>query len=144
MIFFKVNDQQKSEMHNKVGRYRWGYHYNLFPEYKGWTRDQLFIGRHQHKDLKWTKLCQAPIQTHLKAFLGFLVKTKMKAYKKLTVAICCQIVARESVAPSSGDFRRWPAPRYVCGQDQEIWRKKVLVKYVLHRFRGRGRTSASV
>ena len=34
--------------------------------------------------------------------------------------MCCQIVARKSVAPSSGDFRRRPAPRYVCWQDQEI------------------------
>ena len=35
--------------------------------------------------------------TKLEAFLGFLVKTKMKAYKKLTVVMCCQIVARKSV-----------------------------------------------
>ena len=33
----------------------------------------------------------------LETFLGFLVKTKMKAYKKLTVVMCCQIVARKSV-----------------------------------------------
>ena len=36
--------------------------------------------------------------------MGILVKTKMKAYTKLTVVMCCQIVARKSVAPSSGDF----------------------------------------
>ena len=36
-------------------------------------------------------------------FLGFLVKTKIKAYKKMTVVMRCQIVARKSVAPSSGD-----------------------------------------
>ena len=30
-----------------------------------------------------------PIETRLKAFLGFLVKTKMKAYTKLTVVMCC-------------------------------------------------------
>ena len=51
--------------------------------------------------------------------MGFLVKTKMKAYAKLTVVMCCQIVARKSVAPFpaiSGDFQRRPAPRYACGQ----------------------------
>ena len=30
--------------------------------------------------------------------MGFLVKTKMNAYTKLTVVMCCQIVARKSVA----------------------------------------------
>ena len=43
--------------------------------------------------------------------MGFLVKIKMKAYKKLIVVMCCQIVARKSVAPSSGDFLWRPAPR---------------------------------
>ena len=28
----------------------------------------------------------------------------MKAYTKLTVLMCCQIVKRKSIAPSSGDF----------------------------------------
>ena len=73
------------EMHNNVGRWRWGYHYNLFPSYKRWTQDQLSMGRHPHKDLKWNELGLGPIQACLKAFLGFLVKTKMKAYTKLTV-----------------------------------------------------------
>ena len=54
------------------------------------------------------------MQTCLEAFLGFLAKTKMKAYTKLTVVMCCQIVARKSVAPSSGNFRRRSAPRYAC------------------------------
>ena len=36
---------------------------------------------------------------------------------QLTVVMCCQIAARKSVAPSSGDLRRRPAPRYACGQD---------------------------
>ena len=100
-----------SEMHNKVGRSRWGYHKILFPAYMGWTQDHLSIGRHQHKDLKWTELCLGQIQRRLEAFLGFLVKIKIKAYKKLTVVMCCQIVARKSVAPSSGDFRQRSAPR---------------------------------
>ena len=107
-IFLGANS---SEMHNKVGRYRWGYHYNLFPAYTGWTQDHLSIGRHPNKDLKWIELCLGPIQRRLEAFLGFLVKTQIKAYKKLTVVMCCQIVARKSVAPSSGDFRRQSAPR---------------------------------
>ena len=38
--------------------------------------------------------------------MGFLGETKMKADTKLTVVMCYQIVARKSVAPSSGDFRR--------------------------------------
>ena len=71
---------------------------------------------------------QFPIQTHLVAFLGFLRKTKIKAYTKLTVVRCCHIIARTSVAPSVGNFWRQPAPRYVCGQDQEFRRKAVLVK----------------
>ena len=132
-----------SERHNKVGRYRLGYNYNLFPAFKGWTQDQLSIGRHPLKDLKWTELCLGPIQTRLEVFLGFLVKTKMKAYKKLTVT-CCQIVARKSLALSSGNFRRQPAPRYACGEDQEFWRKKVLEKLSLHVFCSRCWTSASV
>ena len=50
----------------------------FFPAYKGWTQDQLSIGRHPHEDLKCTKLCLGPIQTRSEAFLGFLGKTKMK------------------------------------------------------------------
>ena len=101
----------------------------FFPAYKRWTQDQLFIKRHHHKDLKLTKL--GPIQTCLEAFLGFLGKTKMKAYKKLTVVLCCQIIDRKSVAPSSGNFRRRKVPWYVCGQDQEFRRKKSFSKIII-------------
>jgi hypothetical protein len=73
-----------------------------------------------HEDLKCTKLCLGPIQTCSEAFLGFLGKTEMKAYPKLTVVMCCQIVARKSVAPSSGNFRQRPALRYACSHDQEF------------------------
>ena len=83
----------------------------FFAAYTGGTRDHLSIGRHQHKDLKSTEICLGPIQRRLEAFLGILIKIKMKAYKKLTVIICCQIVARKSVAPSSSDFRQRSAPR---------------------------------
>ena len=55
--------------------------------------DQLFIKRQHHKDLKLTKLCLGIIQIRFKAFLGFLVKTKIKAYTKLTVVMSCQIVS---------------------------------------------------
>ena len=92
----------------------------FFPACKNWTQDQLSIGRHPHKYLKLTELCLGPIQTRLEASLGFLVKTKMKAYTKLTVVMCCQIVDRTCVAPYSGNFWRRPAPRYACGQDQEF------------------------
>ena len=101
----------------------------VFPAYKGWTQDQLSIRRHPYNDLKWTKLGLGPIQTRLEAIVGFLVKTKIKAHTKLTVVMCCQIVTRKSVAPSSGDFRQRPAPRYACGQDQESWRNIFLVKH---------------
>ena len=51
-----------------------------------------------------------PNSDTFRGILGFLVKTKMKAYTKLTVVMCCQIVDRKSVAPSSaifgGDRRR--------------------------------------
>ena len=101
-----------------------GYHYNLFPAYKGWTQDQLSIRRHPNEDLKYTKLCLGPIQTRSEAFLGFLGKTKMKAYRKLTIVMYCQIVAKKSVAPFSGDFWRRPATQYASRQDQEFLRKK--------------------
>ena len=55
--------------------------------------------------------------------------------------MCCQIVDRKSIAPSSGNFWWLPALRFACGQDQEFGRKKVLVNKLLHRFRGRGWTS---
>ena len=67
------------------------------------------------------ELYLGPIHRRLEAFLGLLVKSKMNT--KLTVVMCCQILVRKSVAPSSGDFRQRPAPRYSCGQDQEFWRK---------------------
>ena len=60
--------------------------------------------------------------------MGFLVKTKIKAYKKLTAVICCQIVARKSVASSSGDFRRRSAPRRACGPDEEYTKIKKIQK----------------
>ena len=78
--------------------------------------------------MNWIMFSWGPIQTRLEAFLGFLVKTKMKAYRKL---MCCQIVARKSVAPSSGYFQRRPAPRYACGQDQEFWKKTSFSKIVI-------------
>ena len=82
-----------------------------FSSIHGMDTDHLFIERHQHKDFKSTELCLGPIQRRVEAFLGFLVKIKMKAYGKLTVVMCCQVVARKSVAPSSSDFRRQSAPR---------------------------------
>ena len=63
-----------------------------------------------HKDLKKTKLCIGPILTRLEAFLGFLVKTKMKAYTKLTIAMCCQIFTRRSLAAISACDRRRGRP----------------------------------
>ena len=45
---------------------------------------------------------------NLEAFLVFLEKKKTE--KKLTVVLWCQIVDRNSVAPSSGDLQQRPAP----------------------------------
>ena len=59
----RLNQSRGQIIWNKVGKWRWRYHYNLFPACKGWTRDQLSIGRHPHKDLKLTELCSDPIQT---------------------------------------------------------------------------------
>ena len=48
--------------------------------------------------------------------MGFLAKTKMKAYTKLTVIMCCQIIARKSeaqlaqLAAISGGERRRGTP----------------------------------
>ena len=38
--------------------------------------------------------------------MGFLSKNKIKAYTKLTVVMCCQIVDRKSVAAIFGGDRR--------------------------------------
>ena len=57
---------------------------HLLPAYMLWDLHQLCIKRHHYKDLKWTKFCLGPIHTCLEAFLGFLGKTKIKAYTKLT------------------------------------------------------------
>ena len=54
----------------------------------------------------------------------------MKAYAKLTVLMCCQIVARKSKVPSSGDFRRRPALRYICGT-LGILKKKSFIKIII-------------
>ena len=88
--------------------------------FQSFSRIQGLDTRHPHKDLKLTKLCLGLIQKRLETFFGFLVKTKMKAYTKLTVVMCCQMVASKSVAPSIGNFRRRPTLRYICGQDQEF------------------------
>ena len=34
---------------------------HVFPAYRCWELDQLFIRRHPNNDLKWTKLCFGPI-----------------------------------------------------------------------------------
>ena len=41
-----------------------------------------------------------------RGIFGLLGKTKVKAYTKLTVVMCCKIFDRKSLSPSSGNFRR--------------------------------------
>ena len=50
--------------------------------------------------MKLSKWDYVPVQTRLEAFLGFLFKTKIKTYTKLTVVMCCQMVATKPVTPS--------------------------------------------
>jgi hypothetical protein len=52
-------------------------------------------------------------------FFALLFPKDSKSLKTLDIRLW-EVEARKSVAPSSGDFRRRPAPRYVCGQDQEF------------------------
>ena len=55
---------------------------HLFTAYIWWGLPQLLLKKH-HKDLKWTRLGFGPIKISLEACLGFLGKTKMKAYTVL-------------------------------------------------------------
>ena len=82
-----------------------------FPAFIWWELYQLCLKGNQHICLKWTKLFSGPIYTCLEVFSVFLAKTKLKADTQLTAVMCCQISDMKSVAPSSGDFWRWPAPR---------------------------------
>ena len=67
---------------------------------------------------------------------GFRVKTKMKAYTKLTVVMCCQIVARKSVAPSSSNFRRRLAQRYTCHIPLNVDGSTLWLSYMLKQLLG--------
>ena len=87
--------------------------------------------KRQYKDLKLTELGLDPIQTRLGAFLGFLVKTKTKAYTKLTVVMFCQIVARKSAAPSSSDFRRRHAPVDEIRNFEDFFFSKIIITPLL-------------
>ena len=46
----------------------------------------------------------------------------------LTPAWFLEGQSRKSLASSSGEFRRQPAPWYACGRDQEFWRNKIFSK----------------
>ena len=83
---------QLTDLRNKVGRQRWGWHFMLF-QYTCKV-DQLAIKGPNYMFMKRTQLCLCPIQTDLEAPEGFPVKTKMKADTKLTVVMCCQIFIR--------------------------------------------------
>ena len=52
--------------------------------------------------------------------LNFWVLAPTPIYEKLTFVMCCQTVAKKSIAPSSDDFR----PRQAYEQDQEFEEKK--------------------
>ena len=74
---------------------------------------------------------------------GLPGRNKNEFYTKLTVVMCCQISARRSVAPSSGDFCRRPSPRQASEKDKEL-KKKNNKKSLLDPFRSRGPSSAIV
>ena len=57
------------------------------------------------------KIMFRPNSDMFRGIFGLTGQIKMKAYIKLTVVLCCKIVARKSVAPSSSDLWRRPAPR---------------------------------
>ena len=54
---------------------------------------------------------------------GLPGRNKNEFYTKLTVVMCCQISARRSVAPSSGDFCRRPSPQQASEKDKELKKK---------------------
>ena len=95
--------------------------YRIFPNWASSTHKRLLIVSCLVsvvvKQQISARVCSQDCQKNklLEAFLGFLGKTKIKAYTQLTVVMWCQILA-----PSSGDFRRRLAPRYACGQDNEF------------------------
>ena len=87
---------------------------DAFPRYIYGLLDHLYIRSPDNMFSKRTWLCLRPIQTNLEASEVLQVKTKMKADKKLTVVMCCQIIDKRHTAPSSGRFRRRPAPPLLC------------------------------
>ena len=58
--------------------------------------DQLFVKSPYNDFLKTKYLCLGSISTHLKASGGFLIKTKMKAYTKLTVECAVRLMIRST------------------------------------------------
>ena len=106
---------------------------HFFPVYILWELYQLFIKRHHHKDLKGAKLCLGLIQTRLKAFVGFLGKSKIKAYTKLTVVMCCQIVDKKSVghlaAISGGNRRRGTLADKIRNFDEKSFSKQIITPW---------------
>ena len=100
----------------------------LFAAYIRIEPDQLFIKRKHETCSKQTKLFLDPIYTCLEAFLGFLVDTKVKAYTKLTVVMCCPICYKRSLAPSELMFgmlglvsaKAWPRDLL---REVEWWQK---------------------
>ena len=81
------------------------------------------------------------VQTRLEAISAVLVKIKMKAGTKLTVVICCQILARKSVRHLATIFGGDRCRGRPVGKIRNF-EEKNLVKELIHPLRSLGRTSA--
>ena len=66
-----------------------------------------------------------PTSDTFRGIFGLPEQNQNESLQKTDCCNVCQIVDRKSVAPSSGDFRLQPAPRYVCGQDQEFFKPNI-------------------
>ena len=78
--------------------------------------DQLAIKSPNTNFLKRSQVCLGPILTNLQASGGFLIRTKIKAYTKPTLVMCCQIDDQKYTAPFCGRFLQRPPPLLACGQ----------------------------
>ena len=80
--------------------------------------------------MKWTELCLGPIQRRLEAFLGFLVKIKMKAYN----AELNRLLVGSGQIPLNIELKQ--VDRTVCCSDTVV-SSSLLYSFSLHNLTGR-------